>query len=598
MKHIASFPCLTLIKALFTGVFFCVYSQSVLADKVDDFVQDIQVSTYNCPDDKYIPQVDEYIKRQRVSPEQLLKIKVHKAQWLICVGKNDQAQIMLENLLLDPLMNENSRSFASVHYQLGYIFDVQEKPEKCDYYQQAQRLAKDKFNDIYLSSQLGLITVCDQDKQDIGVKLGRLFALLKSYSDSSDLESLAHIHNNIGLLYGSIGQRALAAEQYEKTYEIGLSVYEEKNQLAPLISLITAYTGSGDYEKANLMIEELRKRNLKVNTPLTNSWYHFAKSRQAYRTEDYEALRKSLRSWDVFLEQISNQTMRMLYDWYVAALCLHDEDRACVSDYLQRQNDINLAIPSRLSKHIYYNAFLVKAHLFLGDVNAAKISFDNYSDIALDKITNQQTSARVLGVANLHNEISGLETNLAKTKEQRLQVILLVIVAVLGLIFLGYLTFGRRYLNKLATDPLTGLSNEHSVIAQIKKVKTPLNENVNALALIDVSNFTVLNAQYGYEAGELAIKQVAECLKQVTREKDIVGRVGADQFIVCLVNIENLISEELFSRVQNVLNGINLKVSSGEKVDVCANMHVYSSVNSLADADDVIAEIRSVLRKT
>lgn len=598
MKHIASFPCLTLIKALFTGVFFCVYSQSVLADKVDDFVQDIQVSTYNCPDDKYIPQVDEYIKRQSVSPDQLLKIKVHKAQWLICVGKNDQAQIMLENLLLDPLMNENSRSFASVHYQLGYIFDVQEKPEKCDYYQQAQRLAKDKFNDIYLSSQLGLITVCDQDKQDIGVKLGRLFALLKSYSDSSDLESLAHIHNNIGLLYGSIGQRALAAEQYEKTYEIGLSVYEEKNQLAPLISLITAYTGSGDYEKANLMIEELRKRNLKVNTPLTNSWYHFAKSRQAYRTEDYEALRKSLRSWDVFLEQISNQTMRMLYDWYVAALCLHDEDRACVSDYLQRQNDTNLAIPSRLSKHIYYNAFLVKAHLFLGDVNAAKISFDNYSDIALDKITNQQTSARVLGVANLHNEISGLETNLAKTKEQRLQVILLVIVAVLGLIFLGYLTFGRRYLNKLATDPLTGLSNEHSVIAQIKKVKTPLNENVNALALIDVSNFTALNAQYGYEAGELAIKQVAECLKQVTREKDIVGRVGADQFIVCLVNIENLISEELFSRVQNVLNGITLKVSSGEKVDVCANMHVYSSVNSLADADDVIAEIRSVLRKT
>lgn len=598
MKHIASFPCLTLIKALFTGVFFCVYSQSVLADKVDDFVQDIQVSTYNCPDDKYIPQVDEYIKRQSVSPDQLLKIKVHKAQWLICVGKNDQAQIMLENLLLDPLMNENSRSFASVHYQLGYIFDVQEKPEKCDYYQQAQRLAKDKFNDIYLSSQLGLITVCDQDKQDIGVKLGRLFALLKSYSDSSDLESLAHIHNNIGLLYGSIGQRALAAEQYEKTYEIGLSVYEEKNQLAPLISLITAYTGSGDYEKANLMIEELRKRNLKVNTPLTNSWYHFAKSRQAYRTEDYEALRKSLRSWDVFLEQISNQTMRMLYDWYVAALCLHDEDRACVSDYLQRQNDTNLAIPSRLSKHIYYNAFLVKAHLFLGDVNAAKISFDNYSDIALDKITNQQTSARVLGVANLHNEISGLETNLAKTKEQRLQVILLVIVAVLGLIFLGYLTFGRRYLNKLATDPLTGLSNEHSVIAQIKKVKTPLNENVNALALIDVSNFTALNAQYGYEAGELAIKQVAECLKQVTREKDIVGRVGADQFIVCLVNIENLISEELFSRVQNVLNGITLKVSSGEKVDVCANMHVYSSVNSLTDADDVIAEIRSVLRKT
>jgi len=598
MKHIRLSPSLFFLKSSFIGLFFVAYTQSVLADKVDDFIQNIQVSTYNCPDDKFIPQVDEYIKRQSVFPQQLIKIKVHKAQWLICVGKNDQAQTMLENLLLDPVMNKSSRSFASVHYQLGYIFDVQEKPEKCDYYRQSEQLAKGKFNDIHLSSQLGLITVCEQDKQDIGVKLGRLFALLKSYSDSSDLESLAHIHNNIGLLYGSIGQRALAAEQYEKTYEIGLNVYEEKNQLAPLISLITAYTGSGDYEKANLMIEELGRRNLKVNTPLTNSWYHFALSRQAYRTEDYEALRKSLRSWDVFLEQISNQTMDMLFDWYVAALCLHDEDKSCVSDYLQSQNNDNLTIPSRLSKHLYYTSFLVKAHLFLGNVKAAKISFDNYSAIALDKIKNQQTSARVLGVANLHNEISGLETNLAEAEEQRLQVILLVLMTICCLIFLGYFTFGRRYLRKLATDPLTGLSNEHSVVTQIKKVIAPIDEKVNALALIDISNFTAVNAEHGYKAGELAIRQVAECLKQVTREKDIVGRVGADQFIVCLVNIENDIAEELFSRVQNALTGINFKVGSGEKVDVCANMHVYTSVTSLADADDVLAEIRSVLRKT
>jgi diguanylate cyclase (GGDEF)-like protein len=484
-----------------------------------------------------------------------------------------------------------------VHYQLGYIFDVQEKPEKCDYYQQSEQLAKEKFNDIHLSSQLGLITVCDREKQDIGVKLGRLFALLKSHSDGTDLESLAHIHNNIGLLYGSIGQRALAAEQYEKAYEIGLNVYEEKNQLAPLISLITAYTGSGDYENANLMIEELGRRNLKVNTPLTNSWYHFAQSRQAYRTADYESLRKSLRSWRVFLEQISDPTMQMLYEWYVAALCLDDEDRICVKDFLQSQNNTNLAIPSRLSKHLYYTGFLVKAHLFMGDVEAAKISFDNYSAITLEKIKNQQTSARVLGVANLHNEIRGLETNLAKAQEQRLQIILLVLMTILGLIGLGYLTLGRRYLRKLATDPLTGLSNEHSVVAQIKKIKAPIDEKVNALALIDVSNFTAVNTEYGYKAGELVLKQVAECLKHVTREKDIVGRVGADQFIVCLVNIDNVIAEELFSRIQNSLTDINIKVGSGETIDVFANMHVYSSVTSLSDADDVLVEIRSVLRK-
>lgn len=598
MKHIYSFSFPLFFKATCFGLFFVTYSQNVLADIVDDFIQSIQVSTFNCPDDKFMPQVDEYIKQRSVFPEQLIKIKVHKAQWLICVGKNDQALTMLEDLLFDPLMDKHSQSYASVHYQLGYIFDIQEKPEKCDYYRQSEQLAKGKFNDIHLSSQLGLITVCDQDNQDIGVKLGRLFALLKSYSDGSDLESLAHIHNNIGLLYSSIGQRALAAEQYEKAYEIGLNVYEVKNQLAPLISLITAYTGSGDYEQANLMIEELGRRNVKVNTPLSNSWYHFAQSRQAYRTDDYESLRKSLRRWRVFLEQISDPTMQMLYEWYVAALCLHDEDSVCVKGFLQGQNSTDLAVPSRLSKHLYYTGFLVKAHLFLGDVTAAKLSFDNYSAIALEKIKNQQTSARVLGVANLHSEINGLETHVANAQEQRLLILLLVLMTSLGLIGLGYLTLGRRYLRKLATDPLTGLCNEHSVVAQIKKVKAPIDEKVNALALIDLSNFTAVNTEYGYKVGELALKQVAECLKQVTREKDIVGRVGADQFIVCLVNIDNVIAEELFSRVQNALTDINITIGSGEKVDVCANMHVYSSVTSLADADDVLAEIRSVLRKT
>jgi diguanylate cyclase (GGDEF)-like protein len=597
MKYMQSNYLSPILKATLFGFFFIAYSQCVLADNVDDFIQSIQVATYNCPDDEFMPQVDEYLKQRNVLPEQLIKLNVHKAHWLICVGKNDKAQVMLENLLLDPEIDENSQSYASMHYQLGFIFDVQEKPERCDYYRQSEQLAKGKFSDVYLSSQLGLITVCEQDNQDIGVKLGRLFALLKSYSEGSDLESLAHIHNNIGLLYGNIGQRALAAEQYEKAYEIGLNVYEEKNQLAPLISLITAYTGSGDYENANLMIEELGRRNLKVNTPLTNSWYHFAQSRQAYRTDDYESLRKSLRSWKVFLEQISDPTMLMLYEWYVAALCLHDEDRICVSDFLQKQKDPASVMPARLSKHLYYNAFLVKAYLFFGDVEAAKLSFDDYSSISLDKIKKQQNSARVLGVANLQNEIIGLETSLAESEEQRLQIILLVLMTTLGLICVGYLTWGRGYLRKLATDPLTGLSNEHSVVAKIKKVKVPIDENVNALALFDVNNFTAINAKYGYKAGELALQHVAECLKQVTREKDIVGRVAADQFIVCLVNIEDMVAEELLSRIQKALTDVSFKLVNGDKVEVHSKMHLYSSVNSLSDADDVLAEIRNVLRK-
>ena len=587
-----------ILRVILLGLFFCSYSPRVLADDIDDFIENIHVVTFDCPADEAMPQLNEYLKQGNVLPQQLIKIKVHKAHWLICVGKYDVAQIMLENLLLDPLIDKNSQSYASVNYQLGFIFDVQEKPQKCDYYRTSERLAKDKFSDIYLSSQLGLITVCDQDKQNISVKLGRMFALLKFYSDGNDIKSLAHIHNNIGLLYGSLGQRALAAEQYKKTYELGLKVYEEKNQLAPLLSLITSYSGSGDYENEKLMIDELGKRNLEINTPLTNSWYHFARSRQAQRTDNYESLRKSLRSWNVFLKQTSNNTMQTLFEWYVAALCLHDKDRKCVVDFLDKQNNSVSTMSNILSKNIHYIGFLVKANLFLGDVESAQRNFDSYAFFSLEKIKNQQTSARVLGVANLYNEIVGLETSLGEAKDQRLKIILLVLVCILGLILVGYLAFGRRYLRKLATDPLTGLSNESSVLAKIKKVKAPVGDNINVLALFDVNNFTAVNVEYGYKAGELSLKNVAECLEQVTRVKDIIGRVGTEQFIVCLVNIEDDVAKELFGRINKALNNVSFKTSSGRKVDVHSNMHIYSSVTGLSDANDVLAEIRSVLRKS
>jgi hypothetical protein len=66
---------------------------------------------------------------------------------------------------------------------------------------------------------------------------------------------------------------------------------------------------------------------------------------------------------------------------------------------------------------------------------------------------------------------------------------------------------------------------------------------------------------------------------------------------VCLVNIENEIAEELFSRIRKALTDVNFKLGNRDKVNVFSNMHVYSSVTSLSDAEEVLAEIRSVLRK-
>lgn len=573
------------------------FSFSVLADDVDDFIEEVHVSTFDCPSDSSITRVDNYLKDINVSIEQSLKLKVHKAHWLICVGNSDAAQRLIASLLANKSLSESSESYASIHYQLGFIFDVNDDPRKCEYYQKSKQLSKDKYSDVYLSSQLGLITECKKDEQDFGGKLGQLFSLLESYSEQNDKKALAHIHNNIGLLYSSIGQRVLAAEEYEKSYRLGLSVYEEKNQLAPLISIISALTGSGDFDNAKRMIDELGEGNLKVNTPLTNSWYHFALSRHYYVTENYVEMKKSLRTWKAFLNQISNKEMTKLYEWYATALCLNEADKECVKAFLNKQQDSKTALSGRFTKQERYLSFLVKAHLFMGNLEAAGESFDKYVDITVKKMQQQQASGRVLGVANLHNKITGLETNILEFERRRWQAVFILLGVTLCFGVLAYWTVGRAYLRKLSTDPATGLLSEQAVLSKIRKIKSTNSERVNALALINVSNLCDIQSQYGSTESELLLTQLASCLKHTTRDLDIVGRVSADQFIVCIQDIQESIAKDSFNRIESALSKIAVVSKNHHNIEPVIVMHVYNANTGLSDVDEVISEIKESRNK-
>lgn len=583
--------------ALLFIVGFIGFSSQAMPSEVKDFLINKQIRTYDCPEDEDMFRVDTFLSTHNITPEEKIGLQIFKSHWLICTGKNDQAKTILDDIVKAKIIDTSSRYYANLTYQLGFILDVNSDPASCNFYRQSKQLSKDKFNDIHLSSELGLITVCDQENQKIGLKLGRLFTLLKHYTEIDDVASIAHIHNNIGLLYSSIGQMGLAAEQYEKSYRLGLDVYEAKNALAPIISVISAYTGSGDLDKAALMIEELRLGNLKVNTPLTNNWYHYAQSRHFYRTGDYESMRKSMASWQVFLKQTSNQTLIRLHEWYQAALCLNDKDKVCVQAFLIGLEDENVNFPTRISKHIHFISFLVKAHLFLGEIELAELSFENYANTVSKKEKSQQNSARILGVANLHNEIFSLEQNLASAETKRIQTILVVLVLLVMFIGLVYLTLGRSYLKTLSTDKLTGLQNEQAVLANIKRVKLPVAGKINALALFDVNNFAEVNHQFGYMTGEVLLKKVAKCLSDVTRDKDIVGRVGADQFIVCLKSVEERTANDFFERILGSLSRLAVNNAGGITINIQSSMNIYSSEGRFSDLDDVIAEIRDVLGK-
>ncbi len=68
-------------------------------------------------------------------------------------------------------------------------------------------------------------------------------------------------------------------------------------------------------------------------------------------------------------------------------------------------------------------------------------------------------------------------------------------------------------------------------IALSGRFQTPLS-----LIFIDLDNFKLVNDIYGHAAGDSVLLKVAESLAQRTRETDIVGRLGGDEFGIVLAH--------------------------------------------------------------
>ncbi|MDD5057721.1 MAG: diguanylate cyclase [Sideroxydans sp.] len=60
-----------------------------------------------------------------------------------------------------------------------------------------------------------------------------------------------------------------------------------------------------------------------------------------------------------------------------------------------------------------------------------------------------------------------------------------------------------------------------------------------SVLFLDLDGFKIINDTLGHDAGDLLLKEVAERLKESLRVSDVVARVGGDEFILVLDNIES-----------------------------------------------------------
>ncbi|MBE5940279.1 MAG: EAL domain-containing protein [Lachnospiraceae bacterium] len=121
----------------------------------------------------------------------------------------------------------------------------------------------------------------------------------------------------------------------------------------------------------------------------------------------------------------------------------------------------------------------------------------------------------------------------------------------------------------IEVDPLTKVLNKATATKKIEESIKP--DEPGALFILDVDNFKLVNDNLGHLFGDEVLANVAKAIKKLFRYDDIVGRIGGDEFIVYMRNINSL--EEVEHKAQKVCEAI-AKIYIGEK----KNFNISTSV--------------------
>jgi len=139
------------------------------------------------------------------------------------------------------------------------------------------------------------------------------------------------------------------------------------------------------------------------------------------------------------------------------------------------------------------------------------------------------------------------------------------------------------------TDDLTGLYNRRGLfeigrleIERTRRYNLPLSAIV-----MDIDHFKRVNDQYSHAIGDQVLRSFAKCVRENTRELDIVGRIGGEEFVILLPGSDHISANKTASRLQDLIANNSTKTSLGViKITVSQGVAVMNE--STYDLNDLV----------
>lgn len=152
--------------------------------------------------------------------------------------------------------------------------------------------------------------------------------------------------------------------------------------------------------------------------------------------------------------------------------------------------------------------------------------------------------------------------------------------------------------SRATTDVLTGLPNRARFteqatqeIERARRYFEPLS-----VAMLDVDHFKAVNDTHGHHVGDLALKHVANVMRQTARRIDILGRLGGEEFAVVLPRANTQPAMELCERMRVALYRSRVETPVGH-LQIAASMGVASLSRDSATLESLLERADKALYK-
>ncbi len=152
----------------------------------------------------------------------------------------------------------------------------------------------------------------------------------------------------------------------------------------------------------------------------------------------------------------------------------------------------------------------------------------------------------------------------------------------------------------VTNDPMTAaLTRRAFAVRARNRLRQPSTQQTAlALLLFDIDGLRHINAQYGHETGDQALKSLARAARTYLPNGDELGRLGSDDFAILLVDCSREEAIALAERIRTVFNETPIQLADGHRVRATASVGIAAISAPPTTAERLLNTAEDALRQS